>query len=105
MGKREKSPLSTEAILLEYIASQEEPYGSGVVDWVRQVTRGAVEMSEGSVYPAIQRMVEKGWVLKKDSERAPKARGRNKETLALTDIGGKRREANRMIVKALYGFD
>lgn len=40
----------------------EPTHGTGVGDWIRMVTGGAIEVEEGSLYPALYRMVEKGWI-------------------------------------------
>ena len=40
----------------------EPTHGTGVGDWIRLVTGGVIEVEEGSLYPALYRMVEKGWI-------------------------------------------
>jgi len=36
--------------------------GFAIAQWVRQTTKGDVELEEGALYPALHRMEHRGWV-------------------------------------------
>ena len=36
--------------------------GFGIAAWVRETTRGDVELEEGALYPALHRMEHRGWL-------------------------------------------
>jgi PadR family transcriptional regulator PadR len=40
----------------------EPTHGTGVGDWIRLVTGGALTIEEGSLYPALGRLERKGWI-------------------------------------------
>ena len=40
----------------------EPTHGAGVVKWIRFVTAGAIEVDEGSLYPALHRLEERGLI-------------------------------------------
>ena len=40
----------------------EPTHGTGVGDWIRLVTGGALTIEEGSLYPALHRLERKGWI-------------------------------------------
>ncbi|HYV98947.1 MAG TPA: PadR family transcriptional regulator [Gemmatimonadaceae bacterium] len=37
-------------------------HGYGIAQHIRQVSRDALQVEEGSLYPALQRMRQKGWI-------------------------------------------
>jgi len=37
-------------------------HGVGIADRIEQVTRGAFKVGPGSLFPALHRMAEKGWI-------------------------------------------
>ena len=39
-----------------------ERHGAGLVRWLEQKTDGQLVVEEGSLYPALHRMQEKGWI-------------------------------------------
>lgn len=40
----------------------EPTHGAGVADWIRMVTAGAIVVEEGSLYPALRRLEQRGFV-------------------------------------------
>ena len=40
----------------------EPTHGAGVADWIRLITGGAIEVEEGSLYPALRRLEERGFI-------------------------------------------
>ena len=37
-------------------------HGFGIVRWLESATSGALQVDEGSLYPALHRMTERGWL-------------------------------------------
>jgi PadR family transcriptional regulator PadR len=37
-------------------------HGYGIAEWIEHVTRDALSVEEGSLYPALYRMAKKGWI-------------------------------------------
>ena len=42
--------------------SGEPMHGLGIARWLRHVTEGVVELEDGSLYPALYRMENRGWI-------------------------------------------
>lgn len=40
----------------------ETMHGYGIVRWLQQTTRDAVQVEEGSLYPALHRLAHRGWI-------------------------------------------
>lgn len=40
----------------------EPTHGTGVGEWIRLVTGGALTIEEGSLYPALYRLERRGWI-------------------------------------------
>lgn len=61
-------------LILKALLTQ-ELHGYGIVRWIRQVSGGAFEIEEGSLYPALRRLEDKGlvsarWTLTDQNRRA-----------------------------------
>ena len=37
-------------------------HGYGVVQWIKKATGGALEIEDGALYPALHRLVKRGWI-------------------------------------------
>jgi transcriptional regulator len=64
MSKREKprAPHGTLDLLVLKSLSLESLHGVGIMQRIVQITTGSVRVSYGSLFPALHRMEEKGWV-------------------------------------------
>jgi PadR family transcriptional regulator PadR len=40
----------------------EEMHGWGIAQRIQQISRGVLEVNQGSLYPALQRLEQRGWV-------------------------------------------
>src|SRR3954471_377725 len=49
-------------MLILRILARGEMHGWGIVDRLAQLSRNALKLGEGSVYPALYRMEAKGWI-------------------------------------------
>ncbi|HUE03602.1 MAG TPA: PadR family transcriptional regulator [Bryobacteraceae bacterium] len=59
-------------------------HGVGVADRIHQVTRGAFVVKPGSLFPALRRLEQKGWL---DGEWAPSENNRRARYYRLTRAG------------------
>ena len=64
--------------------SLEPMHGWGISQRIQQTSKGVLEVSQGSLYPALQRLEEKGWV---DSEWRATDQGRRAKYYELTAKG------------------
>ena len=37
-------------------------HGYGVVQWIKKATAGALDIDDGALYPALHRLVKRGWI-------------------------------------------
>jgi transcriptional regulator len=49
-------------LLILKAASLEPMHGWGISQRIRQMSRGVLEVNQGSLYPALHRLVERGWL-------------------------------------------
>ena len=64
--------------------SLEPMHGWGISQRLEQLSRDALRVGQGSLYPALQRLEEKGWV---DSQWKPTAENRRAKYYELTAAG------------------
>jgi transcriptional regulator len=60
-------------------------HGYALVKHIQQVSDDLLRVEEGSLYPALQRMLREGWL---ESEMGTSAKGRPTRIYRLTDAGG-----------------
>jgi len=49
-------------LILKALARHGELHGFEIARWIEQVSEDVLQVEEGSLYPALQRMLIKGWV-------------------------------------------
>lgn len=81
-----------DALVLKALSTG-ELHGYGIVDWVRRVTAGVLEIEDGALYTALHRMERRGWLR---SEWGVSDRGRRSRFYALTRAGRRRLEAEEL---------
>jgi transcriptional regulator len=77
MGKRSEIPPGTlYMLILKSLARLGSMHGYGIAHHVQQISDDVLQVEEGSLYPALQRMLIKGWVVAewKQSENNRRAR-------------------------------
>ena len=79
-------PQGTLDMLILKILSLEPAHGYGIAQRVQQVSRDAVQLNQGSLYPALHRLEQKRWL---KSEWRPSETGREAKFYALTRAGEK----------------
>lgn len=62
-------------------------HGYGVVDWIRQVTDGVLQVDDGALYTSLHRMLDRGWL---EAEWGTTDRGRRAKFYTLTEQGRRR---------------
>jgi PadR family transcriptional regulator PadR len=73
-------------LLLLAALSRGERHGYALIEWLRTQSDGALELGEGSVYPALHRLETAGFVASSWQRSA----GRRKRVYQLTDLGRER---------------
>ena len=77
-------PQGTLDMLILHILSLEPAHGYGIAQRLEQVSRDAVRINQGSLYPALHRLEQKGWLR---AEWKPSETGRDAKFYALTAPG------------------
>jgi PadR family transcriptional regulator, regulatory protein PadR len=73
-------------LILKALARRGELHGYEIASWIEQVSDDVLQVEEGSLYPALQRMLIKGWVKAKWGVTAGNRRARY---YRLTPLGRK----------------
>ncbi len=63
-------------LILKTLARCGALHGYGIAKYLQQVTEEVLRVEEGSLYPALQRMLIKGWVTAEWVQSHPKRRAR-----------------------------
>jgi transcriptional regulator len=64
MGTRTEIPPGTlDMLILKSLARLGPMHGYGVAQHIQQTSEDVLQVEEGSLYPALQRMLLKGWVV------------------------------------------
>jgi len=62
-GRAQIPPGTLEMLILRALQRDRELHGFGIVEAIDQGTGGVLFVEEGSLYPALQRMLVKGWLV------------------------------------------
>jgi transcriptional regulator len=79
-------PQGTLDMLILQILSLEAAHGYAIAQRLQQVSRDAVQINQGSLYPALHRLEQKGWL---EAEWRPSSTGRESKVYRLTRKGRK----------------
>lgn len=77
-------------MLILRVLARGEMHGWGIVDRLSQLSKNALKLGEGSVYPSLYRMEAKGWIA---AEWAASENNRKAKFYSLTKAGRKQLEA------------
>jgi len=55
-------PGTLDMLILRTLDRQEEMHGFEIAEAIQRTSSGVLQVEEGSLYPALQRMLMKGWV-------------------------------------------
>jgi transcriptional regulator len=85
-------PQGTLDMLILQILSLESAHGYGIAQRLEQISRSVVQVNQGSLYPALHRLEQKGWL---KSEWKPSETGREAKFYSLTSSGRKQLAAEK----------
>ncbi len=89
MHKNEIPPGTLCLLILKALSRHGELHGYEIANWIEQVSEEVLQVEEGSLYPALQRMLIRGWVTAKWGVTAGNRRARY---YRLTPLGRKQLE-------------
>jgi len=89
---RMELPQGTLDLLVLRVLSAGEMHGWGIAQRLNILSKEALQLQEGTLYPALYRMEAKGWIA---SEWAPSDNNRRAKYYRLTKVGRKQLEAER----------
>lgn len=76
MNRDEIPPGTLYLLILKTLARQGELHGYEIADAIQRTSDDVLQVEEGSLYPALQRMLIKGWVIAKWGTTAGNRRAR-----------------------------
>jgi PadR family transcriptional regulator PadR len=82
-GHRDLFPGALEIMILQSLR-RKPMHGYALVKHIKQLSDDLLQVEEGSLYPALQRMLREGWLA---SEPGISAKGRPTRIYRLTDVG------------------
>jgi transcriptional regulator len=85
-------PQGTLDMLILQILSLDSAHGYGIAQRLEQISRSVVQVNQGSLYPALHRLEQKGWL---KSEWKQSETGREAKFYSLTPSGRKQLAAER----------
>jgi PadR family transcriptional regulator, regulatory protein PadR len=89
MNRDELLPGTLHLLILRTLARNGEMHGYEIAKSIQQISRDVLQVEEGSLYPALQRMLIKGWV---KAEWGTTAENRRARYYKLTAAGKKQME-------------
>src|SRR6201981_1249495 len=93
-------PQGTLDMLILQIVSLEPVHGYGIAQRLDQISRSVVQANQGSLYPALHRLEQKGWLR---AEWKQSETGREAKFYALTASGRKQLAAEKHTLARLAG--
>jgi PadR family transcriptional regulator, regulatory protein PadR len=98
-SKNELLPGTLEMLILKTL-SAEPMHGYGIAQHIQLLSADVLTIEEGSLYPALQRMLVKGWVL---AEWKISANNRRARFYTLTTVGKKQLGAEEARFAEMFG--
>jgi len=95
---RDLFPGALEAMILQSL-SYKPMHGYALVKYIRQVSDDLLQVEEGSLYPALQRMLREGWL---EAETGTSAKGRPTRIYRLTSAGLRRLADERASLERMF---
>ena len=87
MRKPDKLLGTLDLLVLRTLAGGDPIHGCAIADRIHEMSRDALRVEEGSLYPALHRMEQTGWVT---SEWKPSANNRRARYYRITPAGRRR---------------
>jgi PadR family transcriptional regulator, regulatory protein PadR len=95
---RDLFPGALEVMILQSLRYR-PMHGYALVKHIKQVSENLLQVEEGSLYPALQRMLREGWL---ESEVGTSAKGRPTRIYRLTDTGLRHLEKEVVSVEKMF---
>jgi transcriptional regulator len=95
---RDLFPGALELLVLQSLR-QKPMHGYALAKHIQQVSGDLLQVEEGSLYPALQRMLREGWL---DSEAGVSAKGRPTRVFRLTEAGLQHLEQEVISVERMF---
>src|ERR1700719_4747216 len=92
MSREELLPGTLHLLILRTLARGEQMHGYEIARSIQRISEDVLQVEEGSLYPALQRMLMKGWV---KAEWGATAENRRARYYRLTAAGRKRLEVEK----------
>jgi DNA-binding PadR family transcriptional regulator len=86
MQAQDYLPLTETAFFILLSLSTTPKHGYGIIKEVERMSAGRVVMASGTLYSALRRMLEDGWIERME-DNLPSNDGRERKLYRLTDIG------------------
>ena len=96
--RRDLFPGALEIMILKSLRLK-PMHGYALVKHIKQVSDNLLEVEEGSLYPALQRMLREGWL---ESEIGVSAKGRPTRIYCVTDAGVRHLEAEVLSFEKMF---
>src|SRR5438309_9609043 len=87
-------------MMILQILSLGPAHGYGIAQRLEQISRSVVQVNQGSLYPALHRLEQKGWL---KAEWKPSETGRDSKVYSLTRSGRKQLDVERASWARLAG--
>src|SRR5260370_24276935 len=95
-------PQGTLDMLILQILSLEPAHGYGIAQLLEQISKSVVQINQGSLYPALHRLEQKGWL---KAEWKQSETGREAKFYSLTRSGHKQLQVQQESSARLTGAD
>ena len=89
MQSSEKSPLSEATYFIMLSLSREARHGYAIMKDVQELSNTSVVLSTGTLYGALKRLLEQGWIERIGEEPGSEDSGRVRKAYTLTKMGGR----------------
>jgi DNA-binding PadR family transcriptional regulator len=83
---QEQNPLSEATLFILLSLSAEPRHGYAIMKDVEIMSQGQVSLSTGTLYGALRRLLEDGWI-RRSGDVASSEQGRARKVYTLTDLG------------------
>ena len=102
MKTHTNSPLTEATFFILLSLSPTPKHGYAIMKEVRELSMGRIKFSTGTLYGALRRLLEQGWI-KRATDPEPNPTDRERKAYTLTDKGRKMVNAEMERLRALLG--
>lgn len=103
MKQQTTSPLTEATFFILLSLSSAPKHGYAIMKEVKELSQGRINFSTGTLYGAIRRLLEQGWI-KRVSDPEPNPTDRERKAYALTDKGRRVVDAEMQRLRSLLSM-